>query len=211
MSVTKRQRSYRARQQQAYDRVEWRSTNNLKSFEQKAQCPALEGKYDFTLPSIDFDIELTDDIVPQPLRARRLRELATDFDWNLESAHDYRVDQGIPGEAIASVGNPGLLPHEADNLDLSSSTTTAMLATSLQGTRQESPKLDCRRNTRKRDPQRPASEPRLGPLTRKQRRHCRLKMARIQVMLIREYIFANFADQPGVDGNPSHHRYCWPR
>jgi len=30
-----------------------------------------------------------------------------------------RVDQGIPGEAIASVGNPGLLPYESDNFDFS--------------------------------------------------------------------------------------------
>jgi TonB-dependent receptor len=105
----------------AYDRVEWRSTNEFEIIRAEGSVPsALEGEYDFTLPSIDFDIELTDDIV---LRASASQTIARAGYGSLIGTLNLptitRVDQGIPGEAIASVGNPGLLPYEADNFDLS--------------------------------------------------------------------------------------------
>lgn len=106
---------------QAYDRVEWRSTNEFEIIRAEGSIPsALEGKYDFTLPSIDFDVELTDDIV---FRASASQTIARAGFGSLVGTLNLptitRVDQGVPGEAIASVGNPGLLPYESDNFDLS--------------------------------------------------------------------------------------------
>ena len=42
---------------QAYDRVEWRSTNEFEIIRAEGSVPsALAGEYDYTLPSIDFDM-----------------------------------------------------------------------------------------------------------------------------------------------------------
>jgi len=189
---------------QAYDRVEWRSTNEFEIIRAEGTVPsALEGEYDFTLPSIDFDIELTDDIV---LRASASQTIARAGYGSLVGTLNLptitRVDQGVPGVATASVGNPGLLPYESDNFDISleyyygdASYISAgyfdkTVSNWIAGTQLEDVILNAN-----------LASPGLGPL---------YNDAAAAIMAtnggvfpgnadIREYIFANFADQPGVD------------
>ena len=188
---------------QAYDRVEWRSTNEFEIIRAEGTTPsALEGKYDFTLPSLDFDMELTDDLV---FRASVSQTVARAGYGSLVGTLNLptitRVDQGIPGEAIASVGNPGLLPYESDNLDLSleyyygdASYISAgyfdkEVRNWIAGGILENVILNDQ-----------LASPGLGPLYND-------AAAALQAQNgvypgnaeIRDYIFANFADQPGVD------------
>ena len=189
---------------QAYDRVEWRSTNEFEIIRAEGTVPsALEGEYDFALPSIDFDIELTDDIV---LRASASQTIARAGYGSLVGTLNLptitRVDQGVPGVAGASVGNPGLLPYESDNFDLSleyyygdASYISAgyfdkTVRNWISASQLEGVILNANLAT-----------PGLGPL---------YSDAAAAIMAdnggvfpgnadIREYIFENFADQPGVD------------
>jgi len=188
---------------QAYDRVEWRSTNEFEIIRAEGSVPsALEGKYDFTLPSIDFDIELTDDIV---LRASASQTIARAGYGSLIGTLNLptitRVDQGIPGEAIASVGNPGLLPYEADNFDLSveyyygdASYISAgyfdkKVRNWIAGGTLENVILNDQ-----------LASPGLGPLYQEAAAALQAQNGAYPGNAeIREYIFANFADQPGVD------------
>jgi TonB-dependent receptor len=189
---------------QAYDRVEWRSTNEFEIIRAEGTVPsALAGEYDFTLPSIDFDMELTDDIV---LRASASQTIARAGYGSLVGTLNLptitRVDQGIPGVATASVGNPGLLPYESDNFDISmeyyygdASYISAgyfdkTVSNWIAGTQLEDVILNAN-----------LASPGLGPL---------YNDAAAAIMAgnggvfpgnaeIRDYIFANYADQPGVD------------
>jgi len=188
---------------QAYDRVEWRSTNEFEIIKSEDSEPiALTGKYDFTLPSLDFDVDLTDDL---KLRASVSQTIARagygDLIGVLNLPTITRVDQGIPGEAQASSGNPGLLPYEADNFDLSveyyygdASYISAgyfdkTVRNWIGGTTFEGVIVDDQ-----------LVSPGLGPLYQE-------AAAALQAQngeypgneAIRTYIFENFADQPGVD------------
>ncbi len=188
---------------QAYDRVEWRSTNEFEIIRAEGSVPsALAGEYDFTLPSIDFDMELTDNIV---LRASVSQTIARAGYGSLVGTLNLptitRVDQGIPGEAIASVGNPGLLPYESDNFDfsleyyygdasyISAGYFDKKVSNWIAGGVLEDVILNDQ-----------LASPGLGPLYQE-------AAAALQAQngeypgnaAIRDYIFANFADQPGVD------------
>ena len=188
---------------QAYSRVEWRSTNEFEIIRSEGSVPsALEGEYDFTLPSIDFDIELTDDIV---LRASASQTIARAGYGSLIGTLNLptitRVDQGVPGEAIASVGNPGLLPYEADNFDLSleyyygeASYISAgyfdkKVRNWIAGGTLENVILNDQ-----------LASPGLGPLYQDAAAALQAESGAYPGNAeIRDYIFANFADQPGVD------------
>ena len=188
---------------QAYSRVEWGSTNEFEIIRSEGSVPsALEGEYDFTLPSIDFDIELTDDIV---LRASASQTIARAGYGSLIGTLNLptitRVDQGVPGEAIASVGNPGLLPYEADNFDLSleyyygeASYISAgyfdkKVRNWIAGGTLENVILNDQ-----------LASPGLGPLYQDAAAALQAESGAYPGNAeIRDYIFANFADQPGVD------------
>ena len=188
---------------QAYSRVEWRSTNEFEIIRSEGSVPsALEGEYDFTLPSIDFDIELTDDIV---LRASASQTIARAGYGSLIGTLNLptitRGDQGVPGEATASVGNPGLLPYEADNFDLSleyyygeASYISAgyfdkKVRNWIAGGTLENVILNDQ-----------LASPGLGPLYQDAAAALQAESGAYPGNAeIRDYIFANFADQPGVD------------
>ena len=72
-------------------------------------------EYDYTLPSVDFDIDVTDDL---KLRASYSETIArptwADMQGGTSLATLFRADLGS-----GSSGNPGLLPYESDNLDVS--------------------------------------------------------------------------------------------
>jgi TonB-dependent receptor len=73
-----------------------------------------EGSYDYVLPNIDADIELIDDLI---LRASYSETLTRPAYGNLTAGG--RLDGVNIEEATGSQGNPGLLPIESKNIDLS--------------------------------------------------------------------------------------------
>jgi TonB-dependent receptor len=188
---------------QSYSRVEWRSTNEFEIIRAEGSVPsALVGEYDFTLPSIDFDMEINDDMV---FRASWSQTIARAGYGSLIGTLNLptitRVDAGIPGEAIASVGNPGLLPYEADNLDFSfeyyygdaSYVSAGRFKKKVRnwiagGTLQNVILND------------QLASPGLGPLYRDAAAALLAQNGEYPGNAeIRDYIFANFADQAGVD------------
>lgn len=103
-----------------YTVIEWASNNEFVAVATDDNiATALEGEYDYWLPSIDFDIELRDDL---KLRASYSETIARpgygDLRGNLTVGEILRVVEGAH-TAGGEVGNPGLKPHEAQNFDLS--------------------------------------------------------------------------------------------
>jgi len=103
-----------------YVEVVWTSPNEFIAMAGDDLIPSgLKDTYDMFLPNIDFDIELDYDV---KLRASYSKSLArasySDLRGNLTIGEYMRYENG---EAVAtgSVGNPGLLPYESDNYDLS--------------------------------------------------------------------------------------------
>ncbi|MEW6993048.1 TonB-dependent receptor [Colwelliaceae bacterium MEBiC 14330] len=73
-----------------------------------------EGDYDYILPSIDADYEIVEDLI---LRASYSETLTRAGYGNLTAGG--RLDNVNIAEATGSKGNPGLLPIESANIDLS--------------------------------------------------------------------------------------------
>lgn len=103
-----------------YSRIDWASTNEFSAIPAPETIPSsLEDSYDVTLPSLDFDIEVTDNI---KVRASYSETIARagfgDLKGNLSIGEVLRV---VGGEHTAdgTVGNPGLQPHESENWDFS--------------------------------------------------------------------------------------------
>ena len=75
----------------------------------------LTGEYDYTLPSLDFDIDVMEDV---KLRASYSETIArpswADMQGGVALATLFRVNEGS-----GSSGNPNLLPYESENLDVS--------------------------------------------------------------------------------------------
>jgi TonB-dependent receptor len=94
--------------------VAWVSANEFAVNRGDAVFYEGTGTYDHTLPSIDFDIELTDDLV---LRASYSESIARAAYGNLTAGG--RLDSVRIDGATGSRGNPGLLPTESENIDLS--------------------------------------------------------------------------------------------
>ena len=77
----------------------------------------VDGDYDVTLPSFDFDIEPWEDIV---LRASFSKTITRPNFENIKGGLQPDSTQYFPNvRPIASAGNPGLVPIESDNIDLS--------------------------------------------------------------------------------------------
>ncbi|MCV2884515.1 TonB-dependent receptor [Aestuariibacter sp. AA17] len=73
-----------------------------------------DGSYDHVLPSIDFDIEITDDIIFRASYSESITRPAYGYLTAGGRLDEVRID-----EARGSRGNPGLLPIESENFDLS--------------------------------------------------------------------------------------------
>lgn len=105
---------------ETYSRIEWSSTNEFNAIAADELTPsALEDEYTVHLPSIDFDIEVTENI---KLRASYSESIARssfeDLRGNLTIGTILRVVQGLH-TADGTLGNPGLKPHESQNFDFS--------------------------------------------------------------------------------------------
>jgi len=105
-----------------YDRVEWSIVNNnfdlYKQLDENGETlqgfSEIEGNYDMLLPSIDFDIEVIDDVI---FRASHSLTVTRPVYNDLKGALiiDYLGSDGGGGRR----GNPQLLPMESKNFDLS--------------------------------------------------------------------------------------------
>jgi len=102
--------------------VAWEGNNDFNvRFGNSKEDFSLKSDYDHFLPSIDFDIEIMPDV---KARASYSKTIARPTYDNLSSAATVSgpgVPTLIPGSvpATASTGNPGLVPLESDNIDLS--------------------------------------------------------------------------------------------
>jgi TonB-dependent receptor len=102
------------------DRIVWASRNEFTLISEGGLLPTgLEGNYDAVLPSIDFDINLTDEMVLRASYSETIARSAYDnLVGTLQLPAISRVNKGVTDDD-ATVGNPGLLPHESENWDLS--------------------------------------------------------------------------------------------
>ena len=105
---------------QSYTRIDWASTNEFTAVPaEDAIASGLTGQYDASLPNVDFDIEIIDNVVFRASYSETIaRPSYGDLRGNLSVGQVLRV---VEGEHIAdgTVGNPGLLPHESENIDFS--------------------------------------------------------------------------------------------
>ncbi len=102
--------------------VAWEGNNDFNvRFGSDMEDVSVESDYDHVLPALDFDIEVTDEVVA---RFSYSKTIARPTYNNLSAAATVSPPSGptlITGEATAtaSSGNPALVPLESDNLDLS--------------------------------------------------------------------------------------------
>lgn len=103
-----------------YVRIDWASTNEFTAIEADNLIPSgLEADYKVWLPSADFDVEIIDNLKFRASYSETISRAGYgDLRGNLSIGSILRV---VEGEHIAdgSVGNPGLKPHESKNFDLS--------------------------------------------------------------------------------------------
>jgi TonB-dependent receptor len=106
-----------------YDRVEWtvsdpKGLKPLKQLDEDGNIvkgfTEIDGSYNMYLPSLDFDMEIMDDVI---IRASYSLTITRPSYNDLKGALNI-VDLGING-GYGHRGNPQLLPMEATNLDLS--------------------------------------------------------------------------------------------
>lgn len=182
----------------SYTAINWSSTNEFVAEKADVLIPSeLTGDYDVFLPSVDFDMELTDDV---KLRAAYSETIARssygDLRGNLAIGNILRVTEGTH-IADGSVGNPGLLPHESKNFDVSLEWYYGETSYVSAGwfkkdvvnfvTSAEAEDVVLFPGL---------AHPALGPLYADAVAALGATATNTQ---IREYIFTNFADQPGVD------------
>jgi TonB-dependent receptor len=104
----------------AFSSIVWASTNEFSAIPiEGTTASGLTGNYDVGLPNIDFDIEIIDNVI---FRASYSETIArASYGSLIGTLNAPTVLRVVEGEhsAQASVGNPGLLPHESENFDLS--------------------------------------------------------------------------------------------
>jgi TonB-dependent receptor len=181
-----------------YTRIEWASLNEFNAIEADETVPSsLQGSYSVGLPNFDFDIELMDDLI---FRASYSETIARagygDLRGNLSIGNILRVNQG---EFIATgtLGNPGLIPHESQNIDLSleyyyddaSYVSVGYFDKSVENFVISAEQQDVVLFEQ-------LAHPALGPLYQSA---IQALGANAVNQDIRDYIFANFANEPGVD------------
>jgi TonB-dependent receptor len=95
--------------------IGWVSTNEFQIVRGDAQFFTDEGDYDYLLPSVDFDIEVADDMI---LRASYSQTITRPGYGNLTAGSELNEVRNVDN-GRGSRGNVGLEPLESDNIDLS--------------------------------------------------------------------------------------------
>jgi TonB-dependent receptor len=168
----------------------WNSNNEFGLVNDGEDYTTLTGKYDYLLPSLDFNVELTEDVIVR----FGYSETIGRPDWNQIQGGQVLTEARRGNDSRGSQGNPSLLPLESTNIDLSvewyygegSYLSVAYFDKSIENFVSESIVLDTPFNL---------PHPTEGP------RFAEADAATGGVgdpALIRQYIFENYADTPEV-------------
>lgn len=98
-----------------YTKIVWAGDNEFSAIPEGEGFTELAGEYDHWLPAIDFKIDVTDDIVLRASYSESItRPSYSDIQGGRTINQLLRFDGGTGNQ-----GNPGLLPFESQNIDLS--------------------------------------------------------------------------------------------
>ena len=98
-----------------YSRIDWVGGNEFSAVQGSGDFTQLSGSYDNWLPNLDFKMDITDNIVGRASFSKTMtRPNYGDIQGGITIDQLVRVDGGT-----GSRGNPGLLPFESENIDLS--------------------------------------------------------------------------------------------
>ena len=95
--------------------ITWTATNEFSTQFAAADFTTLEGEYDYVLPNVDFDVEVADGMV---VRASYSQTIGRPGWGNIQGGQTLNQLVRITG-GDGSQGDPGLLPLESQNIDLS--------------------------------------------------------------------------------------------
>lgn len=95
--------------------ITWNSNNEFALVNQGEDYTTLFGNYDYVLPSLDFNVELTEDVIVR----FGYSETIGRPNWNQIQGGQVLTEARRGNDSRGSQGNPALLPLESTNLDLS--------------------------------------------------------------------------------------------
>lgn len=96
--------------------VTWEAANEFNvNLSGESDFTTLDGKYDYLLPSLDFNVEVIEDLI---LRASYSQTIGRPGWGNIQGGTTLDTLARVNG-GTGSSGNPGLLPLESTNIDLS--------------------------------------------------------------------------------------------
>jgi TonB-dependent receptor len=102
------------------ERIEWDSDNDFTRVVSATIAPVqLKGEYNNLLPSVDFQIEATDNVIARVSYSRTLARPDYGNLFASQSANTPNRPSFLGGIATGTSGNPNLKPLVSDNLDLS--------------------------------------------------------------------------------------------
>ncbi len=78
-----------------------------------------EGSYDHLLPNVDFSVDITDDIVARASYSKTIGRVAYSNLFASTTANAPNRPTALGGQVTGASQNPGLLPLESDNFDVS--------------------------------------------------------------------------------------------
>lgn len=102
--------------------IAWEGNNDFNvRFGDQLQDVSVEADYDHMLPSLDFDIEIVDNLIARFSYSKTIARASYN---DLSAAATVGAPSGPTltagnATALAASGNPGLVPFESDNVDLS--------------------------------------------------------------------------------------------
>jgi TonB-dependent receptor len=101
--------------------LRWQDNNDFEVRRQSAVTPlSAKASYDNLLPSIDIDVKFTDDIVGRASYSKTIAR--TGFGNLAASASNFSAGGGSVyngSQPTVNIGNPGLIPLESNNMDVS--------------------------------------------------------------------------------------------
>lgn len=104
-----------------YTRVDWVAATEWIAIDDGTEVPsALEAKYDNWLPSLDLDVDIHYDMKLRYSYSTTISRAGYgDLRGNLNISNFIQYNSSGLYRATGSIGNPGLLPYESENHDLS--------------------------------------------------------------------------------------------
>ncbi len=173
-----------------YSRLDWVGGNEFSAISSGSDFTSLSGSYHTLLPNLDFSISVREDLVARASVSKTMtRPNFADIQGGLTIDQLVRVDGGT-----GSRGNPGLLPFESINYDLSlewyygesSYASVGYYYKDVDNFISTSEVIEPTHNL---------PHPANGPLFAQ----AQAATGSSENGVIRQYILDNFADQPGVD------------